>query len=484
MLAIISANKLRLFSKSSLRTQIILTYALIFALCLTLILFYTTNGIQNRLVEKNNDECLKNANFLSVLSAESVRNGNYSSLSKDLVSSGTMRGTPHIMVLNRECRIVYDSSETAPLIGKVLLEPVILSALKGNEGAYTDHSDEQRWQTFAAVPIRNGDDIYGIVYLSLFDTDSGALIADTQRSIVLMGIAVSLLLILLTTVFANWLTRPLVTLTQKMREYRGGALESISLYGSSEIVALSTSFNEMAERQNDTELRRSTFVSNASHELKTPLTSMKLFADSILQMPNLDGDIVREFMADISNEVDRLTKIIDDLFELTKMDSSLSPSAAKSLDVNELLKGVMKILLPVAEEKKVELHFESGGSLEVISDYNRIWHTVFNIVDNAVKYVDESGMVLVQLQSAEGGALITVSDNGVGIPQDELGKIFDRFHRVDKARSRDTGGTGLGLSIAKNSIEMCGGRIEVESEIGVGSVFKIYIPNAKTEESE
>ena len=448
------------------------------------ILFYTTSGIQSRLITRNNDESLKNANFLSVLSTESVRNGNYNSLSKDLASLGSMRGTPHVMILNRECRIVYDSASTAPLIGKVLLEPVILSALKGREGAFTDHRDESRWQTFAAAPIGSGGEVYGVVYLTVFDTDSGALIADTQRSILFMGLAVCLLLILLTMIFANWLTRPLVTLTQKMREYRGGAMETITLHGSSEIVALSKSFNEMAERQNDTDLRRSTFVSNASHELKTPLTSMKLFADSILQMPELDGAIVREFMSDITNEIDRLTQIIDDLFELTKMDSTLAPSAAKPLDVNELLKGVLKILVPVAEEKKIDLHYDSNGSIEVLSDYNRIWHTVFNIIENGIKYVDEKGLVLVQLQSTEDGALVIVSDNGVGIPQDELGKIFDRFHRVDKARSRDTGGTGLGLSIAKNSIEMCGGHIEVESEVGVGSVFKIYIPNAKTEDGE
>ncbi len=447
-------------------------------------LIYTTGGIQSRLVTRNNDESLKNANFLSVLSVESVRNGNYSSLPKDLASLGSMRGTPHVMVLNRECRIIYDSSETAPLIGKVLLEPVILSALKGQESSYTDFREEHRWQTFAAVPIRTGDEIYGVIYLTVFDTDSGVLIASTQQSIILMGIAVCLLLVLLSAIFANWLTRPLVSLTKKMKEYRGGTIETIALHGSSEIVALSQSFNEMAERQNDTDLRRSTFVSNASHELKTPLTSMKLFADSILQMPELDGDIVREFMSDMTNEIDRLTKIIDDLFELTKMDSTLSPSAAKPLDLNELLKGIMKILLPVAQEKKIALHLESEGSLEVISDYNRIWHTVFNIVDNGIKYADESGMVLVQLQPTDDGAVVMVSDNGVGIPQDELGKIFDRFHRVDKARSRDTGGTGLGLSIAKNSIEMCGGRIEVESEVGVGSVFKVYIPNAKTEETE
>lgn len=483
MLAIILANKPRLFARGSLREQIIFTYTLIFALCLAFILIYTTTNIQSQLISKNNDESLKNANFLSILATDSVRSGTYSSLANDLSSFSNLRGNPHVMVLNRECRIVYDSSKTAPLTGKVLLEPIILSALKNQERSYTDDKDEQRWQTFAAVPIRYGDQIHGVVYLSVFDTDSGRLISDTRNSILFVGLFVCALLIILTTIFANWLTRPLVLLTKTLKDYRSGQIETTPLKGSAEVLALSQGFNEMVERLNDTELRRSTFVSNASHELKTPLTSMKLFADSILQMQEIDEEIVREFMSDITNEIDRLTKIIDDLFELTKMDSTLSPSDAKPLDLNELLRAIIKILAPVADEKKISLNYESPGNLEVVSDYNRLWHTIFNIVDNGIKYADEKGLVLVQLQEQEDGALVVVSDNGVGIPQDELNKIFDRFHRVDKARSRDTGGTGLGLSIAKNSIEMCGGRIEVESEEGVGSVFKIYIPNTKKEEA-
>lgn len=470
------------FARGSLREQIIFTFTLIFALCLAFILVYTTSNLQSQLIARNNDECLKNANFLSVLSTESMRNGSYSTLSKDLTSLSNMRGNPHVMVLNRECRIVYDSSKTMPLTGKVLLEPIILSALKEQESSYTDNQDTQRWQTFAAVPIRYGEQVYGVVYLSVFDTDSGHLIADTRNSILFVGLIVCILLIILTAVFANWLTRPLVSFTKMLKDYRSGEIATTSLKGSAEVLALSQGFNEMVERLNDTETKRSTFVSNASHELKTPLTSMKLFADSILQMQEIDEGIVREFMSDITNEVDRLTKIIDDLFELTKMDATLSPSDAKSLDLNELLKAVIKILAPVAEEKGVSLNFESPGMLEVVSDYNRLWHTIFNIVDNGIKYVEEKGMVLVQLQEQEDGALVVISDNGVGIPQDELSKIFDRFHRVDKARSRDTGGTGLGLSIAKNSIEMCGGKIVVESEEGVGSVFKVYIPNTKKEE--
>ncbi len=480
MLDIISANKL---SRGSLREQIIFTFTLIFALCLAFVLVYTTSNVQAQLVARNNEECLKNANFMSILSTDGMRTASYNSLSNELSSFSNLRGNPHIMILNRECRIVYDSSKTAPLTGKVLLEPIILSALKEQERSYTDNSDNSRWQTFAAVPIRSGEEIHGVVYLSVFDTDSGHLIADTRNSILFVGIIVCILLVLLTTVFANWLTRPLVSLTKTLKDYRSGQISTTSLKGSAEVLALSQGFNEMVERLNDTETKRSTFVSNASHELKTPLTSMKLFADSILQMQEVDEEIVREFMTDITTEVDRLTKIIDDLFELTKMDSTLSPSAAKPLDLNELLKAVMKVLIPVAEEKCVSLNYESPGVLEVISDYNSLWHTIFNIVDNGIKYVDEKGMVLVQLQALDEGAMVTISDNGVGIPQDELGKIFDRFHRVDKARSRETGGTGLGLSIAKNSIEMCGGRIEVESEVGVGSVFKIYIPNAAKEEN-
>lgn len=463
-----------------MRSQIIFVFTVLFAFCLAFVMIYTTSTMRRQLVSRNNTECLRNANFLAILATDGMTRGTYGSLETDLSSFMNMRGNPHVMVLNRECRIIYDSSKTSPLTGHVLLEPIVLSAMKEQEQSYTNDQNSEQWQTFAAAPILQNGQVYGVVYLSTFDTDSGQFILNMRNSILIVGVLICLLLMLATAILANWMTRPLVSLTKRIKEYHSGQIETVVLNGNAEVLALNQGLNELIEKLNDTELRRSTFVSNASHELKTPLTSMKLFADSILQMQEIDEAIVREFMSDITNEIDRLTKIIDDLFELTKMDATLSPSDAKSLDLNELLKAVIKVLKPVAEERKIALTLETDGNLEIVSDYNRIWHTVFNIIDNGIKYVDEKGTVLVQMQSLENGALVTVSDNGVGIPRDELNKIFDRFHRVDKARSRDTGGTGLGLSIAKNSIEMCGGNIEVESEEGVGSVFKIFIPNTQT----
>ena len=252
MLVIILANKL---SRGSLREQIIFTFTLVFALCLAFVLVYTTSNVQAQLIARNNEECLKNANFMSILTTEGMRTASYNGFSTELGSLTNLRGNPHVMVLNRECRIVYDSSKTAPLTGKVLLEPIILSALKGQESSYTDNDDNSRWQTFAGVPIRSGEEIFGVVYLSVYDTDSGQLIKDTRNSILFVGVIVCILLALLTTIFANWLTRPLVSLTKMLKDYRSGQISTASLKGNAEVLALSQGFNEMVERLNDTETK-------------------------------------------------------------------------------------------------------------------------------------------------------------------------------------------------------------------------------------
>lgn len=221
------------------------------------------------------------------------------------------------------------------------------------------------------------------------------------------------------------------------------------------------------------------FVSDASHELKTPLATIKLLSESILQTESPDPEMVREFLEDMSSEVDRLTRIVERLLDLTKNDSQKAGAQLETVDLNKLIAKIVKKLLPLAREKKIKLSFSYDKEKEhtqMLLDRDKIYEAIYNIVDNSIKYTDREGHVTITLASDIAKTVIEVEDDGIGIPKEDAALIFDRFYRVDKARARETGGTGLGLSIAQEAVAMHGGHIEVISEEGAGSKFIIILP--------
>lgn len=226
------------------------------------------------------------------------------------------------------------------------------------------------------------------------------------------------------------------------------------------------------------ETKRQEFVSNASHELKTPLSSIKLISDSLLNVQSAPPEMVNEFLTDMNVQVDRLTRIIDKLLTLTRMDNSGSVSRMEFAvtDLTEICSNVTKALRPLAEQKHIELTYNAEAAIYSKVERDRIWEAIYNVLDNSIKYTKEGGTVSIDVGKDETSAIITIKDSGIGIASEELYKIFDRFYRVDKARTRETGGTGLGLSIALTAVELHGGNIQVESEEGVGSTFRIIIP--------
>ena len=203
-------------------------------------------------------------------------------------------------------------------------------------------------------------------------------------------------------------------------------------------------------------------------------------ADSILQTPDISDEYVREFMSDINNEVDRLNRIVNKLLYITKMDVRSESEDKKLVPVslNDIFQGIEKSLLPIAKNSDINLVFSSPGEIIILADRDVLWQGIYNIVDNAIKYSNPGGYILVTMQRQDGSVIIQVRDNGVGIAKEDIDKIFDRFYRVDKARSRETGGTGLGLSIALGAVKYHGGEINVTSELGKGSEFTIILPDA------
>ncbi len=250
----------------------------------------------------------------------------------------------------------------------------------------------------------------------------------------------------------------------------------IQMKGYTEIEQISAAFNKMLGKLKTLEESRQEFVSNVSHELKTPLTSMKVLAESLNMQPDAPKELYQEFMADITEEIDRENQIITDLLSLVKMDKKTADLNIKSVNINEMIELIFKRLRPIAAKKNVELAFENLKTVIANVDEVKITLAFSNLIENAIKYNVAGGWVKVALDMDQDYFYLQVSDSGIGIPQEYQSRIFERFYRVDKARSRETGGTGLGLAITKNIIKMHQGDIRVKSKEDEGSVFTVRIP--------
>ena len=219
-----------------------------------------------------------------------------------------------------------------------------------------------------------------------------------------------------------------------------------------------------------------TTVANVSHELKTPITSMKVLADSLLVQEDAPVELYREFMADLSEEIEREDKIINDLLSLVKMDKTASTLDVKQTNINDLVEKILKRLQPIAAAANVEVVFESFRPVNAEVDEVKISLAITNLVENAVKYNVDGGWVHVALNADHKYFYIEVADSGIGIPQEAQEHIFERFYRVDKSHSREIGGTGLGLAIARNAVVLHRGAVKVYSQVGEGTTFTVRIP--------
>ena len=239
---------------------------------------------------------------------------------------------------------------------------------------------------------------------------------------------------------------------------------------------MSESFNQLFGRMKTIDDSRQEFVSNVSHELKTPLTSMKVLADSINAMEDAPVELYKEFMEDITNEIERENKIITDLLSLVKMDKSAADLNISSININEMLELILKRLRPIAEKQNIELVLETFRPVTAEIDEVKLTLAITNLVENAIKYNRENGWVHVTLNADYQYFYVKVEDSGIGIPEDSLEHIYERFYRVDKSHSREIGGTGLGLAITRNAVLMHRGAIKAYSTEGEGTIFTVRIP--------
>ncbi len=232
---------------------------------------------------------------------------------------------------------------------------------------------------------------------------------------------------------------------------------------------------DTTEHRRYEELRRE-FVANVSHELKSPLTSIRSLTETLLHGALEDAVNNRRFVELIDGDAVRLTRLIDDLLALSEIESQAVPLNVTAVELVPLVKSVVETLQPGIDQRRLMVHVDLPQRIIVNADPDRLRQVLINLVDNAVKYNREAGRVMISAESINGWLKVSVADSGIGIPVQDLPRIFERFYRVDKARSRDLGGTGLGLSIVKHIVEAHGGRVSVASVLNQGSTFTFTIP--------
>ena len=298
-----------------------------------------------------------------------------------------------------------------------------------------------------------------------------------RRKALMLQVIMMIVVFFASIIISGMLVRPFEVLSRDISEVKEGySNEPISAPIYTETRHIADAFNNVLGRMNALDQSRQEFVANVSHELKTPMTSMKVLAASLLSEENVDPAVYREFLEDIDHEIDRENKIISDLLDMVKEDRTNTDLEVTETDINALAKAVMKRLRPIAETADIALTLVNRREVIAEVDITRINLVLTNLVENAIKYNHEHGEVIVTVDADEEYFSFTVADNGIGIPEEDLNRIYERFFRVDKSRSREIGGTGLGLSITRSAILRHHGTISVESREGEGTTFIVRIP--------
>ena len=383
-----------------------------------------------------------------------------------------------VIVVDDNCKVYYDTYNLDD--HKLIIAEEVMRSFKGEDIV---HYDSENHYIEMTIPISDPDDksetVIGVMLISV-STDNIVINQSYMRQVavivmVMVGIAIVFFAILLLLYFL----KPLQKIEEGIAAIKNGYGEyNLQVNDYTETAGICEKINQMLGRIKVMDDSRQEFVSNVSHELKTPLTSMKVLADSINSMPDAPKELYQEFMEDITNEIERETKIINDLLSLVKMDKSAAGLNVSSVNINELLEQILKRLQPIADKQKVELVLESFRPVTAEVDEVKITLAITNLVENAIKYNrnDGEGWVHVSLNADHQYFYLKVEDSGIGIPEESLDHIYERFYRVDKSHSREIGGTGLGLAITRNSILMHRGAIKVYSVMGEGTTFDVRIP--------
>lgn len=391
-----------------------------------------------------------------------------------------------VLIINGNLKIVKDTYGISE--GKTIISEEVIRCLKGNSMSNYDRTNgyieittpivETVSAQMATEDLPEGTELTRGVMLTSVSTDIVMATMDIlNRKAIIIEIIMLFTILVLAVLMVKLLIRPFERITKAISEVKEGFTnEPVSAPAYLETEHIAEAFNSVIDRMKNLDDSRQEFVANVSHELKTPMTSVKVLADSLLAQSDAPAELYREFMVDIAEEIERENKIINDLLALVKMDKSVAELNISVVNMNDLTEIILKRMRPIARKNDVELLLVS--TREVIAEVDEVKMSLIltNLIENAIKYNREHGKVTVTLDADHQFFTVEVADTGIGIPKEAIAQIYERFYRVDKSHSREIGGTGLGLAITKGAVLLHRGTIKVESAVGEGTTFLLRIP--------
>ena len=446
---------------------------IVITFCVLLFLNMYTSGTSQKLFYQSKKVSMIEKCQLAAAEIANLEVLNASTASSAVSQMGTLRVT-RLIITDQAGLVLYDSHSTGYTGGTYILLPEVVSALEGNDVFYWQYHDGAM-QSSAATPVLSYGTLIGCVYMMEYDAEQGALIQSLQQNILAITLVLELVVIVFSIAFSNMFSSRLRKILTSMRIIRGGDYShKVDMGGRDELTFLGDEFNDLTDRLQTSENKRHQFVSDASHELKTPLASIKLLSDSILQN-DMDMDTVREFVSDIGNEADRLNRMSQKLLSLSRIESQ-QDGDCEIVYMTPTIERVVRMLSGIARNNDITIDLQLEGDCPILILEDDLYQIAFNLVENGIKYNTPGGKLTIRLLRDEENAILQVSDTGVGIPEDAISHVFERFYRVDKARSRKSGGSGLGLAIVRNMVERNEGTIHVESTLGEGTTFTVTFP--------
>ncbi len=474
-----AAREARLPFWRSIQAKYALTYLLVVVTILLVMNTYPLLMVENMVFSSKESTLKRQA--LVIGSALAVSETlTRESVEQTMAVLEQVQGT-RVLITDASGLILYDSSTLDNRLGDYALIPEVVAALRGKDVARSEYR-ERAIRCRAAAPVMYNGQTLGAVYLYEYDGEQAQVLLSIQSNLRYVSMVICAAALVLVFLLSKALTRSTGLLLSAIRRVRKGEYSHrVESRGRDEMAQLADEFNQLTDRLQTTEEARRRFVSDASHELKTPLASIRLLTDSILQNDRVDMGTVREFVSDIGEEADRLTRISEHLLALTRLDAG-PVRQREPVELGQVVEKVAHLLTPVARANQVELKTRVEPACALLATEDDLYQVAFNLIENAIKYNQPGGRVDVTVRHLGGKASLVVCDTGVGIPAEDMPKIFDRFYRVDKARSRAAGGTGLGLSIARDTARLHGGDIKAgPNPAGKGARFEAEFP-ALTEE--
>ena len=380
-----------------------------------------------------------------------------------------------LLIVDSDYLVIKDSFDMDA--GKTSVSEEVIKCFKSAQSTVEYNDANAYIEIVNPISTPGSSEVRGVLVASISTNEIMRNVSYLENRVFLVAVVVSLFVLLTGVFLASALVKPFTDVTQAIEDVTDGFEdEAISVPVYIETEQITDAFNRMLARVRALDQSRSEFVSNVSHELKTPLTSMKVLADSLNGMTDVPVEIYQEFMHDITQEIDRENNIITDLLSLVRLDKKADNLNLETCEIGGLLSDVIRRLRPIAEKKGIDLIMDEYRPVDAEADVTKLSLAFSNLIENGLKNNRDNGWVRVTLESDHKYYYVGVADSGLGIPEDQIDHIFERFYRGDKSHSTTIEGTGLGLAITKSVILLHRGIVRVNSTVGEGTSFTVRLP--------